>query len=223
MSVNSFIKSNFLAGLVLVGPLVVTIAIIRILLGWIGGFLDPIIRGTRLAALTANNVLLAQLLTFSVLIALITVLGYIAQRSVGQHLFGRTGQLVTFVPVIRTIYGSIRQMTTSVVNRQSDYESVVYVEYPREGVYQLGLKTGTSPADISQAAGESAASVFIPGSPNPTQGMLVMVPESQTYESDLSVRAAIRMLMTTGMAQSEDIIRLDENEVGGGVAGQQSN
>jgi uncharacterized membrane protein len=221
MSVNSFIKSNFFAGLVLVGPLVVTIAIIRLLLGWTGGFLDPLTRGTRLAALTANNVLLAQLLTLSVLVALITVLGYIAQRSVGQHLFGKTGQLVTFVPVVRTIYGSIRQMTTSVVNRQSDYESVVYVEYPREGVYQLGLKTGTSPADISEAAGESASSVYIPGSPNPTQGMLVMVPESQTYESDLSVRAAIRMLMTTGMAQSEDIIRLDENEVGSGVADQQ--
>jgi len=63
--------------------------------------------------------------------------------------------------------------------------------------------------------------VFIPGSPNPTQGMLVMVPESQTYESDLSVRAAIRLLMTTGMAQSDDIIRLDETEVGGGATGQQ--
>jgi len=221
MSVNSFIKSNFLAGLVLVGPLVVTIAIIRVLLGWISGFLDPLITGTRLATLTADNVLLAQLLTLSVLVALITVLGYLAQRSTGKHLFGKTGQLVTFVPVIRTIYGSIRQMTSSVVNRQSDYESVVYVEYPREGVYQLGLKTGTSPADISEAAGERASSVFIPGSPNPTQGMLVMVPESQTYESELSVRAAIRLLMTTGMAQSEEIIRLDDNEIGGGVSNQQ--
>ncbi|WP_336339265.1 DUF502 domain-containing protein [Haloarcula brevis] len=215
MSVNSFIKNNFLAGLVLVGPLVATIVIVRVLLGWVGGFLDPLIRGTRLAVLTANNVLLAQLLTLSVLVALVTVLGYIAQWSVGQRLFGKTGHLVTFVPVVRTIYGSIRQMTTSVVNRQSDYESVVYVEYPRDGVYQLGLKTGTSPADVSEAAGESASSVFIPGSPNPTQGMLVMVPESRTYESDLSVRAAIRLLMTTGMAQSDDIIRLDENEVGG--------
>jgi len=221
MSLNSFIKSNFLAGLVLVGPLVVTIAIIRVLLGWIGGFLDPLITGTRLATLTADNVLLAQLLTLSVLVALITVLGYLAQRSAGKHLFGKTGQLVTFVPVVRTIYGSIRQMTSSVVNRQSDYESVVYVEYPREGVYQLGLKTGTSPADVSEAAGERASSVFIPGSPNPTQGMLVMVPESQTYESDLSVRAAIRLLMTTGMAQSEEIIRLDDNEIGGGATGQQ--
>ncbi|EMA22710.1 MULTISPECIES: DUF502 domain-containing protein [Haloarcula] len=221
MTLNSFIKSNFLAGLVLVGPLVATIAIVRIILGWVGGFLDPLIRGTRLATVTANNVLLAQLLTLSVIVALITVLGYLAQRSVGQHLFGKTGQLVTFVPVVRTIYGSIRQMTTSVVNRQSDFESVVYVEYPREGVYQLGLKTGTSPTDVSEAAGESASSVFIPGSPNPTQGMLVMVPESQTYESELSVRAAIRLLMTTGMAQSDDIIRLDETEVGGGATGQQ--
>jgi len=220
MRLKSFLKSNFLAGLVLVGPLVATVVIVRIVLGWVGGFLDPFIRGTRLATLTADNFLLAQLLTLTVLVALLVVLGYVAQRSVGQRLFGRTGQLVNFVPVVRTIYGSIRQMTSSVVNRRSDYESVVYVEYPREGVYQLGLKTGDGPRDASEAADEDVSSVFVPGSPNPTQGMLVMVPESQTHESDLSVRAAIRLLMTTGMAQSDGVIELDEDELDPATPGQ---
>lgn len=219
MRIKSAVKSNFLAGLVLVTPLAVTLVIVRIVLGWVGGVLDPFITGTRLDALTANNVLLAQLLTLTVLVGMVTVLGFVAQRSVGQRLFGRTGQIVNFVPVVRTVYGSIRQMTSSVVNRRSDYESVVYVEYPREGVYQLGLKTGTSPNDVTSAAGESVSSVFVPGSPNPTQGMLVMVPESQTYESDLSVRAAIRLLMTTGMAHGDGVIELDEDELEVSVSG----
>jgi len=104
-------------------------------------------------------------------------------------------------------------MASSVVNRSSDFESVVYVEYPRDGVYRLGLKTGNSPEDLSEIAGERAHNVFFPGSPNPTQGSLILVPDSRVYDSELSVRAAIRLLMTTGMDQSDSVIELDDDEV----------
>lgn len=213
MRIKTSLKSHFFAGLILVAPLVVTLVILRFILGWVTGLLNPVIEGTRLATVTANNVLLAQVVAAALLVVLITFLGALAERSVGKRLFGRTGQLVTFLPVVRTIYGSIRQMTSSVVNRSTDYEAVVYVEYPREGLYQIGLKTGDSPAELEDVAGEPAHNVFVPGSPNPTQGGLILVPDSRVHESDLSVRAAIRLLMTTGMTESNRVIELDEDEL----------
>ncbi|MFB6197820.1 MAG: DUF502 domain-containing protein [Halobacteriaceae archaeon] len=210
MRVRTSIKSDFLTGLILVAPLVITLVILRIVMGWFGNLIEPIIAGTRLATFTANNVLLAQLLTLATILALITIIGTIAQRSAGRRLFGRTGSLVNFIPVIRTIYGSIRQMTSSVVHRSSDYESVVYVEYPRPGVYQLGLKTGEAPSDMSEVAGEQVHNVFVPGSPNPTQGALILVPDSRVRDSSLTVSTAIRLLMTTGMAETSRAMEFEE-------------
>ncbi|NIB98369.1 DUF502 domain-containing protein [Halobacterium sp. R2-5] len=200
MRLKESLKSSFLAGVVLVAPLLATLVILRFVSDLLAGQLQPIVESTRLATYTANNELLAQLVAAVVLLVSVTLLGAFAKRPLGQHVFGRTGRLVNFVPVFRTIYGSIKQMANSVSSRSSDFESAVYVEYERDGLYRLGLKTGNSPSDVEDVAGEPAHNVFVPGSPNPTQGALLLVPESRVYDADLSVRAAIRILMTTGMA-----------------------
>jgi len=215
MRIKTSLKSDFLAGLILVAPLVATLVILQIAISWVSGFLDPVIEGTRLATFTADNRLLAELLAIALFAVVVTVVGAAAQWSVGKRFFGRTGRVVTFIPVVRTIYGSIRGMVSSVASRSSEFESVVYVEWPQDGIYRLGLKTGDSPADLEEVAGERAYNVFVPGSPNPTQGSLVLVPESQAYESELSVRAAIRLLMTTGMTESDSVIELDEEDIDG--------
>lgn len=213
MRIKTTLKSNFIAGLILVGPLLVTLFLIKTGIDVLGGVLAPVIEGTRLETFTANNILLAQLLAVVLFAVLVTILGFLAQRSIGRRLFGRTGRVVNFIPVFRTIYGTIREMATSVVGRGSDFESVVYIEYPRDGVYRLGLVTGDSPQDLEETAGEDARNVFVPGSPNPTGGALIMVPVSNIHESEMSVSAAIRFLMTTGMDSSRGPIKLDEDDV----------
>jgi uncharacterized membrane protein len=207
MRIKTTLQSNFVAGLVLLAPLLVTLFVLRTVGRWLGGILLPVVTETRLETLTANNV------------ALVTVFGFVAQRSAGRKLFGRTGQIVDFLPVFRTIYGTVRGMASSVTSRDSDFESVVYVEYPRDDVYRLGLKTGNSPEELEAIAGEPAHNVFLPSSPNPTQGLLNLVPESRIYESDMSVRAAIRFLMTTGMNGGRSPIELDEEELHAPPAG----
>lgn len=223
MRVKEPLKSSFLAGVVLVAPLVATLIILRFVMDLLAGQLQPIVEGTRLATYTADNYLLAQLVALVVLFVAVTVLGAFAKHPIGRRVFGRTSRLVNFVPVFRTIYGSIKQMANSVSTRSSDFESAVYVEYERDGLYRLGLQTGKSPRDVEDVAGEPARNVFVPGSPNPTQGALLLVPESRVYDADLSVRAAIRILMTTGMADGSgsDAIELDEDELAAmGVAQQ---
>jgi uncharacterized membrane protein len=219
MRIKTTLQSNFVAGLVLLAPLLVTLFVLRTVGRWLGGILLPVVTETRLETLTANNVALAQLLALVVFVGLVTVFGFVAQRSAGRKLFGRTGQIVDFLPVFRTIYGTVRGMASSVTSRDSDFESVVYVEYPRDDVYRLGLKTGNSPEELEAIAGEPAHNVFLPSSPNPTQGLLNLVPESRIYESDMSVRAAIRFLMTTGMNGGRSPIELDEEELHAPPAG----
>jgi uncharacterized membrane protein len=213
MRIKTTLKSNFTTGLILVAPLVVTLFVLRTIVSWFGGALMPVIRGTRLETFTADNLFLAQLLAIALFVAAVTVVGFLAQRSVGRRLFGKTGRVVDFLPVFRTIYSAIKGMASSVTSGTSDFESVVYVEYPREGIYRIGLKTGESPADLEEIAGEPAYNVFFPSSPNPTQGLLNLVPESRIHESDMSIRAGIRFLMTTGMDGKRSPIELDEDEM----------
>lgn len=215
MRLKESLKSSFLAGAVLVAPLVATLVILQFATNIVAGQLTPIVEGTRLASYTANNYALAQLLALVLLLVVVTVLGAFAKRPAGKRVFGRVGRFVDFVPVFRTIYGSVKQMATSVSTRSSEFDSAVYVEYERDGLYRLGLKTGESPKGVEDVAGEPAHNVFVPGSPNPTQGSLLLVPESRIYDSDLSVRAAIRTLMTTGMTDSGDdaVVELEGDEL----------
>jgi len=204
------IRRSFVAGLFLVAPLVVTIVALRLLIGWLSGFVDPIVEATTLSQYTANITIVAQGLTAIALVVLLTVLGYLAQRSVGQWLFAWFDRAFGLVPVVSVIYTSVRQMTHALRNRENRYENVVLVEYPRDGVYSVGFVTAESPESVQPVTGE-AFNVFVPTSPNVTGGRLLLVPKADVHDVDISVRRAIRLLMTTGMAEEQSgIERLAE-------------
>lgn len=205
------LRDNLLAGLVLVAPLVVTVFALRVLFGWVSGAIDPIVEGTRLASYTANIEIVAQIVAICAILVLLTLLGYVARWGVGERIFGGIGRLVNFLPLVRTIYSSTRQVANALVERQNRYESVVLVEY-REGFSVLGFVTGEVPEPVQATLEEPAYNVFVPNSPNPTGGRLLLIPESRIQEVDMSVRRGIRTLVTTGIASEErDLPRRDES------------
>ncbi|WP_254764238.1 DUF502 domain-containing protein [Natrinema marinum] len=204
MTLSSRIKSSFVAGLILVAPLAVTLYILRFLVNWSLQFVTPVVRAAGLAQYTRNVEVVAQLLAVVMIVAAVVVLGFLAQQSVGRHLFGNIGRLVNVVPLVSTIYGSVRQVADSLVERKTGYESVVLVEYPREGVYMIGLVTGESPRPVEEVAGQDVYNVFLPNSPNPTAGRLVLLPEDQVHEIDMSVRRGMRLVVTTGMGDERE-------------------
>lgn len=204
MTLSSRVKSSFVAGLILVAPLAVTLYILRFLVNWSLQFVTPVVRAAGLAQYTRNVEVVAQLLAVVLIVAAIVLLGFLAQQSVGRHLFGNIGRLVNVVPLVSTIYGSVRQVADSLVERKTGYESVVLVEYPREGVYMIGLVTGESPRAVEDVAGQDAYNVFLPNSPNPTAGRLVLLPEDQVHEIDMSVRRGMRLIVTTGMGDERE-------------------
>lgn len=196
------LKDSFVKGLLLIAPLVITLYIIRLMVGWALIVVNPVVQGIGLTRYTANDELLARLVAALLIVLVIIVLGYIAKRSVGRRVFGGFGRVVNLVPLVDTIYSSIRQVANSLVERESSYQSVVLVEYPRQGIYTIGFVTGDGPASFESALGhESLVNVYLPNSPNPTGGRLVVVPDDAIHEIDMSVRRGFRLLVTTGIGE----------------------
>ena len=204
MNIRAAIRRSFVAGLILVAPLVVTLYVLRFLVNWTLQFVNPLVRGAGLAQYTANVEVVAQLLAVVMIVTAVVGLGFLAQLSVGRHLFGNVGRLINVVPLVSTIYGSVRQVANALVERRTAYESVVLVEYPREDVYMIGFVTGESPQAVTDVAGQSVYNVFVPNSPNPTAGRLVLLPETQVHETDMSVRRGMRLVVTTGMGDDRE-------------------
>jgi uncharacterized membrane protein len=198
------VKNSFIAGLVLITPLLITLYILDILVGVVLNYINPIVQEGNLTDYTQNVEVIAQIIAVVLIVSTITFLGFLAQRRSGQRLFGTLGRTVTIIPIVRTIYTTVRQLSTSFSSSDSSYDSLVLVEFPREGIYAIGLSTTESPEQISDVIGEQARNVFLPSSPNPAGGRLVFVPESQIYDVDLSVGEGLGLIMTTGANRSSE-------------------
>jgi uncharacterized membrane protein len=212
MRTRSTLKSSFFTGLILVAPLAVTLFVFNLLINWTFGLMTPLVKGTRFAQYTFDNLFVAQVVMGGFILLLVVAVGYAAQYSVGRRVFGRAERMVNLIPLVRIVYGSVRQMANSVVRQESRFERVVFVEYPRENIYSVGLVTGNSPAVADRVADEDVYNVFFPASPNPTNGRLVLVPESNLHETGLTVRQGIQLLMTTGLAESPSVVEYEEND-----------
>ncbi len=213
MNVWGLIKSSFIAGIILLSPLVVTVYVLLILSGWLVGVVNPVVQRTQLAAYTGNNEVVAQIIAGVGIVFVVVLLGFIAQQQVGKRTFSGIGRAVNVIPLVNLIYGSVRQVANALVMSDNEFESFVLVEYPREGIYRFGLVTGESPAVVSDVADQSLYNVFIPNSPLPTAGWLVLLPEEQIHEIDMSVSRGMQLIVTTGFGADSDTPVLPESAV----------
>jgi uncharacterized membrane protein len=213
MGLQNTLKTSFIAGLILLAPLLVTIIALQIVLGWLRGMIGPVIDETRLVAYIGDVELAAELLAILIVVLAIAVVGYLAQRRLGSYLFEVIDRVIGLIPVVSVIYSSVRQVSNALTSQRTRYESVALVEYPRTGLYGIGFVTAESPATVVDTLGEEAVNVYLPNSPNPTNGQLLMVPESQIRELDMSVSRGIRLLVTTGIAEDERELQELQDEV----------
>jgi len=199
------LRRSFVAGIVLLIPLLVTLYILQFLAGFALRFVDPVVQNADLEGYTGDVELLARTIAVALIVVAVTVVGYVAQRPVGQRLFGSLGRIVSIIPIVSTVYSTVRQMANSFSSAETSYDSLVLVEFPRKDLYAIGLVTSESPRAVKEVAGSNARNIFLPSSPNPAGGRLVMVPEEEIHEVDLSVRQGMRMLMTTGVGVNESM------------------
>jgi uncharacterized membrane protein len=201
MTLANRLKSGFVAGLTLVAPLFITIVAFQLLFSWLRGIIDPIVVGTGISRYTGDLPYVAELIALVLLVLAVTMLGYVAQQRLGEIIFGLMDRGLARVPVFSVVYTGVRQVADALTSQQSRYERVAMLEYPRDGLYAIGFVTSESPVSVEDETGEETYNVYLPGSPNPTQGKFVLAPETELTELDMSVSQGIRLLVTTGIAE----------------------
>src|SRR5579859_1638902 len=134
-------------------------------------------------------------------LALIVLLftGLLVTNLIGRQLVVWGEDLLNRIPVVRTVYGGVKSFAESVFSQSNSFRKVVMIEYPRKGLWSLGFLTAEDVPEVSEKTGEPHAAVYISSALNATAGYLVMVPRSSVVELDMSVDAALKMIITCGV------------------------
>ena len=191
-SIFAKIRNNFIAGIVVLIPigitLYLTIFIIRI-----SGKIIP-------KEINPNNYLPFNIPGVEIIIALlvITFIGWLSLSFLGKKFFEIFNNILKKIPILRTIYSAIGQMTETFTKSDSKDKSVVLLEYPRKGIWVVGFATKENKGIIRNKVGEDAINVFVPTTPNPTSGFLLMVPKKDLIYLDVSFEQASKFIVSAG-------------------------
>jgi uncharacterized membrane protein len=135
---------------------------------------------------------------FAFVVVLLT--GLAVTNLVGRRLVAYWEDLLQRIPLVRSVYGGVKGFAETILSKQGgSFRKVVMVEYPRAGMWSIGFVTADEIVEISAKTGETQVCVYVPTTPNPTSGMIVMVPRSQVIELEMSVDAAMKMIVTLGV------------------------
>ena len=139
------------------------------------------------------------------LVVTLILVGWLAAGFLGRF-FLRTGEkVVDRMPVIRSIYGAIKQIFETVIKGQSSaFRDAVLVEYPRRGIWAIAFLTGRTKGEVQNLTEEEVINVFLPTTPNPTSGFLLFVPKKDMVPLSMSVEEAIKMVISGGMVTPDD-------------------
>jgi uncharacterized membrane protein len=132
-------------------------------------------------------------------ILMISLIGRFARNYIGKKMIQMVDSVLLSIPLLNKIYGAIKQVNDALTtNKKSSFEQVVMVQFPREGVYSVGFITSEQNQEVQARTSEKIVSVFVPTTPNPTTGFLIMVPEQQVTRLEMSVADGIKFIISLG-------------------------
>ena len=194
-SIFTRIRNNFIAGIVALIPigitLYLTIFIIKVSTGLIPNEINP------------NHYLPFDIPGVEILIALfiITFVGWLSLSFLGKRFFELFNNILKRIPILRTIYSAIGQMTETFTKDNKNESNVVLLEYPRKGVWAVGFATKVNQGVISDKVKEELVNVFLPTTPNPTSGFLLMVPKKELIYLDVTFEQASKFIVSAGTSE----------------------
>ena len=131
-------------------------------------------------------------------IILITIIGGLSLSFLGKKFLEIFNNILKKIPILRTIYSAVGQLTESFTQSNSSKKSVVILEYPRKGIWVVGFSTKDNTGEISKKTNEDLTNVFVPTTPNPTSGFLLMVPKKDLIYLDMSFEEASKFIVSAG-------------------------
>ncbi|NSX55124.1 DUF502 domain-containing protein [Parasulfitobacter algicola] len=193
------LRASFLTGIVVIAPIGLTAWLIWTVVGWIDGFVLPLVP----SQLKPEQYIGINLRGVGVIIFLIFTIfvGWVAKGLIGKSLIRWAEHLVQRTPVVRSIYGGVKQIAETVF-AQSDtsFDKACLIEYPRRGIWAVGfISTSTKGEILERGGAESMTSVFVPTTPNPTSGFLLFFPTEDIIELDMSVEDAAKLVISAGL------------------------
>ena len=212
------LRTYFLTGLVLVAPLALTIYFVRSMIGWVDGWIKPYLPTT----VNPDTYLPFAIPGIGLIIALflITMIGFLTANFVGRKIVQYGEKLLAGMPVVRSIYSSLKQIFQTVFSEQSSsFKSVAIIEYPRKGVWALAFVAGDTQGEVKEKlmseAGETVA-VFMATTPNPTGGFVMFFPRKDLKILKMSVEDCLKLVISTGLVwpdyNQDQIVALAKSE-----------
>ena len=145
-----------------------------------------------------------SLLAFLLAVAIVSVIGVLARYYLGKRMIAWTDGMMLRVPVLNKIYGTIRQVDEAFKSgKKSSFKTVVLVEYPREGIFSIGFITSEQESEVQKKTGANCVCVFIPTTPIPTAGFLILVPVEKVTKLDMSVAEGFKYIISLGALSQE--------------------
>lgn len=190
-------RRYLVAGLLIWLPIVVTVFVLKFLVGLMDGTLLLLPESWRPEAVLGFGIPgLGLLLALAVLL----VTGVAVTNLVGRQLVTWWEELMQRIPFVRSIYSGAKTFTETVFSGKGQaFKRVLLVEYPRKGLWTLGFQSGEEVAEAAHRTGRRLVCVFIPTTPNPTSGFIIMVPKEEVIELEMTVDDAMRLVFTLGV------------------------
>lgn len=192
------LRNYFLAGILVTAPISITIYLTYSFLM----FVDSKIAHLIPPPYNPNTYLPFSLPGLGLIVAIVffIIVGWFARNFLGRLLIRVSEYVVHKMPVIRTLYGAIKQIFETVMASQSQaFREVVMLEYPRRGVYSIGFVTGKTQGEVQKATNTETINVFVPTTPNPTSGYLLFVPKDQLIYLNMSVEEGVKLVVSAGI------------------------
>ena len=196
------VRRYLLAGLVVWLPILATFGILR----FIVDLLDQTI-SLLPAAYQPEHLFGVRIPGFGVLLSLLLLLltGIVATNILGQRLVTWSEAVLDKIPLVRSIYNTSKQVIQAIFATNSQaFRKVLLVEYPRKGLWSIAFQTGVASSAVREHVGTEMLSIFIPTTPNPTSGFLMMVPKAETHELSMTIDEALKFIISLGMMHPVD-------------------
>jgi len=197
-SITLLLRNYFITGVVVLIPIGFTLYLTKIIIG-ISSRIIP-------QNINPNNYLPYAIPGIEILISIlfITVVGGLSLSFLGKRILKIIDDLFKRIPFLRTIYSAILQMTESFSNKDNDKKSVVLVEYPRKGVWAVGFATKENKGEMSIKTKQKLINVFVPTTPNPTSGFLLMFPIDDVIHLNMSFEEASKFIVSAGTSSGKN-------------------
>jgi len=192
------LRRYLLTGILVTAPITITVYLTYIFLTYVDSKVGKILPSDWYEALYGHTTIPG--LGLIIVITFFIIIGWLATNFLGRIFIRLSEYIVDKMPVVRSLYGAIKQIFETIMASQSSaFREVVMLEYPRKGIWSIGFVTGTSEGEVQSHTEQETVNVFVPTTPNPTSGYLLFVPKTDLKYLEMSVEEGVKLVVSAGI------------------------